>query len=118
LSTLGHNNSYLNHGEVAVCFGPEHADTIARDGYGVEEIQEFLFVHARNKGPDFAIIGRDNYAAMKPFNPKDAASTVPLVIKPQDFLIMVAGGAGKHTMVMPSFGLTRSVTREISERRI
>jgi hypothetical protein len=113
LATLGHNNSYLNHGEVVVCMGPEHAQTIARDGFGIEDVQEFLFVHARNRGTDFAVLGRDNHAAMKPFNPKDPASTVPIVMKATDFLITVAGGAGKHTMVMPSFGLTRSVTREI-----
>ena len=113
LATLGHNNSYLNHGEVAVCMSPEHAQTIARAGYGIEDVQEFLFVHARNRGTDFAVLGRDNYAAMKPFNPMDPASTVPIVMQPAGFLIMVAGGAGKHTMTMPSFGLTRSVTREI-----
>src|SRR3546814_9946847 len=48
LSTVGHNNSYLGHGEIAVCIGPEHADTIARDGIGISEMQDYLFTHCGN----------------------------------------------------------------------
>lgn len=114
LSTLGHNNSYLGHGEVAICIGPEHADTMARDGIGIREIQEWLYANAGNRLSSLVGITRDNYDAMGPFD-RDAVDDpfVPLVSKPEDYLLFVAGGVGKHSMAMPSFGLTRSVTKAI-----
>ena len=113
LSTVGHNNSYLGLGEVAICIGPEHADTLARSGFGIAEIQAFLFEHAGNPLSRLHAIGRDNHKAMAPFDRALADPFVPLVQRPEDYLLFVAGGVGKHSMAMPSFGLTRSVTREI-----
>jgi hypothetical protein len=114
LSTLGHNNSYLGRGEVAISIGPEHADTLARDGLGIADIQEYLFAHAGNKLSALTAIARDNHDAMAPFDQQDAVDPfVPLVESPADYLLFVAGGVGKHSMAMPSFGLTRSVTKPI-----
>lgn len=114
ISTLGHNNSYLGHGEVAVCIGPEHADTIARDGIGIREIQEYLFAHAGSPLSALTGIMRENYDAMAPFDSIAVSDPfVPLVSSPEDYLLYVAGGVGKHSMAMPSFGLTRSVTKPI-----
>lgn len=113
LSTLGHNNSYLGHGEVAICIGPEHADTMVRDGIGIREIQDYLFAHAGNRRSALAAILRDNVPGMAPFDATGADPFVPLVSRPEDYLLFVAGGVGKHSMAMPSFGLTRSVTRAI-----
>ena len=113
VATLGSNNSYLNTGEMAVCLGPEHAHTIARDGFTVEDLQEYLFVHARNRGSDLVAIGRGGNKSTKPFMENDPHALVPVVMRAEDFLVFVAGGAGKHSMIMPSFGYTRSVTRAI-----
>jgi hypothetical protein len=113
LSTLGHNNSYLGHGEVAICIGPEHADTMARDGIGIREIQEYLFGNAGNRRSTLTGINRDNFAAMAPFDAGLGDPFVPLVSRPEDYILFVAGGVGKHSMAMPSFGVTRSVTKAI-----
>lgn len=113
LSTVGHNNSYLGHGEIAVCIGPEHADTIARDGIGISEMQDYLFAHCGNLRSELLAIGRDNYAAMAPFDRQAADPFVPLVASAKDYVLFVAGGVGKHSMAMPSFGLSRSITKAI-----
>lgn len=113
LSTLGHNNSYLGRGEVAICIGPEHAQTIARDGIGIADIQDYLLRHAGNRRSDLLAITRDNVDAMAPFDRGEADPFVPLVEKAEDYLLFVAGGVGKHSMAMPSFGLTRAVTKAI-----
>lgn len=115
VATLGSNNSYLNTGEMAVCLGPEHADTIARDGFTIEDVQEYLFVHARNRGSDLVAIGRGGNKSTKPFLHSDPHAMVPVVMRAEDFVVFVAGGAGKHSMIMPSFGYTRSVTKAIKE---
>ncbi|MBU3992298.1 MAG: hypothetical protein KKA12_07115 [Alphaproteobacteria bacterium] len=113
VSTVGHNNSYLGRGEVAICIGPEHAETIARDGLGIADIQEHLFAHAGNRRSELLAIGRDNFDAMAPFEASEADPFVGLVEKAEDYLLFVAGGVGKHSMAMPSFGLSRSVTKPI-----
>ena len=58
-------------------------------------------------------IGRDNFPGMAAFDADAADPFVPLVSAPEDYLLFVAGGVGKHSMAMPSFGLSRSVTRVI-----
>jgi hypothetical protein len=41
---------------------------------------------------------------------------VPMAQRAEDFLILVAGGAGKHSAFLPTFGATRSVTRALRRR--
>ena len=33
---------------------------------------------------------------------------------PDNIRVLVAGGAGKHTLLVPSWGMTRSVTRAVA----
>ena len=46
-------------------------------------------------------------------NEGDDDFEIPLLDGPQDLLLIVTGGAGKHSCYMPTFGPTRSVTRRI-----
>ena len=43
--------------------------------------------------------------------PLDAA--VRMFAKPEDLIVIVTGGAGKHSAYIPTFGNTRSVTRAL-----
>ena len=36
--------------------------------------------------------------------------TFPVVRDPSDIIVLMAGGPGKHTLLVPSWGMTRSVT--------
>jgi len=38
---------------------------------------------------------------------------IPIARDWPDIMVIVAGGAGKHSVVIPTFGATRSVTRPI-----
>ena len=113
LSTLGHNNGYLGHGEVAICVGPEHAETMARDGIGIADMQQYLFERAGLPLSEHLAIGRSNYEGMAAFDETAEDPFLRLVDRPEDYLLFVAGGVGKHSMAMPTFGHTRSVTRAI-----
>jgi len=43
---------------------------------------------------------------------------VPLVDDPDEFMVVVSGGMGRHSMVIPTFGgHTRSVTEPITDSR-
>ena len=46
-------------------------------------------------------------------NREDMEAMVPIVEKPEDIRLMVAGGPGKHSCFIPTFGFQRSVTRKI-----
>ena len=38
---------------------------------------------------------------------------LPISHKPEEIMLMVAGGAGTHSVYVPCFGNSRAVTREI-----
>ena len=39
---------------------------------------------------------------------------IPVVQRPEELIIAVIGGAGKHSAFVPTFGATRSVTRPLT----
>jgi len=43
----------------------------------------------------------------------DDGALLPVVARSEDINIIVAGGAGKHSLFIPSVGITRSVTKPI-----
>lgn len=102
MSQVGSNNVYLR-GPVFVVFGPEHASTVARDGFTVETVQEFLHEHAKvhvsriSKENLESWAGQDRFPINDHFYPAHS---------PSDIQIAVAGGAGKHSVFIPSFGST------------
>jgi len=115
MTTIGHNNSScIGTGDVVVVLGPEHAAQIAGDGYSAADVREFLFRHARNT------VGRmrdrggwrmHEWPAWIDLD--DDAAEVPIVGAPEEILLLVAGGAGKHSAFIPTFGLNKSITRRI-----
>jgi hypothetical protein len=113
MAVMGNNNYYLR-GEVLLVLGPEHAETIARPGWSRADVQAFVFEHARKPR---ARLARGGMYGMRSW-PRwvDALGDdepIPLLDRPQDLLVAVAGGPGKHSCFVPSFGGTRAVTRPI-----
>jgi hypothetical protein len=110
-ATPGSNNSYLG-GETLIVFGPEHAAQIARENLTKDDIKQFLIdkaiIPSHHIGPGqrrtfkerlpHRVIGPNGEGGMHMASTKD------------DILIAVAGGAGRHSSVLPSFGTTRAVT--------
>ena len=91
-----------------LAFGPEHAATIHQDGLSKADVVEWLSRRAR--------VPLDRYThdtLMERFG-RVPDEPVPMVSSPEDLLIIVLGGPGKHTSWVPTFGgTTRSVTRAI-----
>ena len=107
------SNNLLDRGWPVLSLGPEHAATIARDGYGKQAIKEFVFEHARFP---LARLG-DEYRRQQITRHgviDDAGTMLPIVESPDAITIVVVGGAGKHSCWQPTFGRqTRPVTRLI-----
>ncbi len=120
LATLGSNNMFVM-GEAAVVIGPEHAATMKKDGLSRRDVQEFLFQRARRRLADLTFQGaygkiyNRNWPAW--VNRDNPDEMVPAVERPEDFLVLVAGGpAGRFSAVIPGWAhWSRAVTRPIAE---
>jgi hypothetical protein len=74
-----------------------------------EDVKEFLFEKARN--PLHAFSEENIQARYREFSP---GALVPIAQRKEDIMVIVAGGAGKHSCCLLSFGSpSLSVTRPI-----
>ena len=116
LAAPASNNAYLC-GEPLVILGPEHADTIAASGWSKGDLKRALWDAARvpirafseENLSRFVTIDRPRFTGLPP------EAALPPFERPDDLMVIVAGGPGKHSMVVPTFGSTRSVTVRIED---
>lgn len=115
IAAIGTNNAYL-YGEPILCVGPEHAAILQRDGYGKRELREYLFTHARIPRAEWQSAGMFGMPGSGNNHfPNDHA--LPMFRKPDYLMIIVAGGAGRHSCWLPTFGAgTRAVTRAVARK--
>lgn len=102
-----------------IVLAPEHAQTVADGGFTKETAKRFLFEHAtlplgrfskENIERRMRVTWKDKFADAGPDAP------VPMVQRPENILIAVVGGAGKHSAVIHTFGATKAVTRALKTR--
>ena len=110
------SNNLLGRGWPLLSFGPEHAATVARDGFTKQQVKEFLFEHARFP---LARLGREyQRQQIERWGAVDAPDTMlPIVSAPEDLSVIVVGGAGKHSSWQPTFGNGTHWTRRTIARR-
>ncbi len=118
MSITGSNDIYYTHtSQPVVALGPEHAALIAASGFSKADVKRFLYEHATvpmNRFSDEHIEHRlrrnfpERYANAAPDAP------VHMFQSPELLMVLVLGGAGKHSMFIPSFGITNSVTRALT----
>jgi hypothetical protein len=115
MGLAGSNDVYYT-SQPLVVMGPEHAKTVANDGYSKADVKRFLQEHANLPMGKFS---KENIARRLRIRFKDKFGTagmdalVPQVQNAEDIIIAVIGGAGKHSAYIPTFGETRSVTRAL-----
>jgi len=109
MATLGCNNAAIGQGEFFIGLCPEHAQTIANAGWSRRDVQMYLYERARRPAAEL----RTQFAlrAWRPWQqslPDEVLA--PMTDSPDNIKVFVVGGAGKHSCVIPSWGMTRSVT--------
>ncbi len=115
-ATLGSNVGwYFAQSQWLVVLGPEHAATIAADGLSRADVQRFVYEHARLPLRTLRLGGmwgmQDWPAWMQAM--RDDEARPPRVPSPEDVLVVVAGGPGKHSSVIPNTCFSRAVSRPI-----
>jgi hypothetical protein len=115
-ATVGMNNIYLG-GEPLVVLGPEHAATVAAGGLSKADFKRAVWAEARVPLGHFSRANIARFATIHPegFKDRPADALAPMARDWRDIMVVVAGGAGKHSAVIPTFGATRSVTRRVEE---
>ena len=113
-ATTGSNNVYLG-GEPLIILGPEHAATVAASGWSKDDLRRAVWEGARVPLSRFGAENLERFRAITPerFADRPPDTQVPICARPEDLMIIVAGGPGKHSSIVPTFGATRSVTEEI-----
>ncbi len=115
--SLGSNVGwYFSQSQLLVVLGPEHAKTIADDGFSRADVQRFVYEHARLP------LGRLKLAGMWGMHDwpawmnavTDPTAAMPQVPSPDDIYVVVAGGSGKHSAVVPNCTFSRAVSRRIA----
>lgn len=113
------SNNILSLGEPILALGPEHAATIAADGISRGDLQRYLHEHARypvdRLSPEFVEMVRDRIQGGG--GAEGDPSLLAMADDPESIHIIVAGGPGKHSAWMPTFGgMTRPVTVPLPAR--
>jgi hypothetical protein len=115
-ATLGSNVGwYFAQSQLLLVLGPEHAATIAEDGFTRADVQRYVYEHARlplhrlRQGGMWGIHDWPRW-----METADDHALLPVVPGPDDVYVMVAGGSGKHSTVVPNCCFSRAVTRRVS----
>ncbi|MFK7914775.1 MAG: hypothetical protein AB8B93_12740 [Pseudomonadales bacterium] len=109
LANLATNNAVLRHGAAVVVLNPEHAQILADANYTRAQISERLVqlcVHDRATLQQFA----------PAFTAKIKSDPVPAFADPADIIVLVAGGTGLYSMVMPSWCAGPHRNRAVTQR--
>jgi hypothetical protein len=102
------SNNYNSMGQTLIVIGPEPARILAEAGLSKREVREIVWErakvplrelrkltwvdeYARQSWPDWLDLNNDD-------------EMVPPVCRPEDLIVMVAGGAGKFTAICPGWG--------------
>jgi hypothetical protein len=116
MRALGHNDWWVAEGgrcDVAVVLSPEHVKVVSGEGWTRLDVQRYLFETARRTVRDLmggGMWGSKDWPAWMTGLADKPDSLIPLVRSADDIHVLVAGGAGKHSLVIPGYGAAQAVT--------
>ena len=111
----GPSNEYVHGGEPWLVVCPEHAEILHTAGYSKADVKRRLWEQSRMSASRMAPedLGRAQASRTIALGKITTETLLTIAPDPDTIALLVAGGPGAHTMYVPSFGNTRSVTRRI-----
>lgn len=111
MATPGANTVYRG-GDQFLVLGPEHARLLADAGLSRADVQQYLFENAR---VDATRVGAEKLEEASSWGGyrlllEAWGYRMAIARAPEDIRVLVAGGAGRHSVWMPTFGATWSQT--------
>ena len=107
--TTGSNNVKNQTGSPVIALSPEHAATIATDGFSKNDVR--TYIHEKGRIPLKRFFKR---AIEKYYSGWDENTLVPITACKDDIIIIVVGGPGKHSAYLPAFS-SIPITKAIAE---
>ena len=109
------SSDYMYGGAPFIILSPQHAALFHRAGWRKTEVKRRLWEQAkiragRSKGSEFERMANGRRSELGEVTPD---TMVPIAVAPEDISIIVAGGAGSHSVFVPVSAHTKSVTKEI-----
>lgn len=109
------SNDYRWCGEPWLMLSPEHAQVFKQGGFSKIEVKRRLWEQTKMRAGrmavrDFEWAQNSRRAELGEITPD---TLLPITTSPSTFGIIVAGGPGTHSLYIPGFGNSRSVTREV-----
>ena len=100
------SNDYMFGGHPLLVLCPEHAAILREDGFTLDDMQRDLFERSKIPFAEFLPKNREMMRAPRAheFARLDESTLIPIVAKPADLLVCVAGGPSLHSTFLPSFG--------------
>lgn len=108
VANMGTNNAVLTGGGAVVILNPEHAHIFARSNWSRADIQQGLWQathYPKSQLEQFA----------KGFAQRFSADEYRCFDKPEDILVLMAGGSGLYSMVMPTWCAGANRNRYVSQ---
>lgn len=112
------SNDYYFGGEPWIILSPEHAEVLKRDGFSKTDVKRRLWEQSRLAAVRFAAQDRVRVQHIRraELGEINSDTLVPASPGHEGVGIVVAGGLGTHSVYVPTFGVTRAVTRALSNR--
>ena len=115
--TMAHptSNDYWTGGEPWLVLAPEHAEILKRAGLSKSDVKRRLWEQSkmpagRMAAKDRLRTGDARRAELGEIGPD---TMLPISTQPELIGIVVAGGPGTHSVYVPTYGNSRSVTRKV-----
>jgi len=109
------SSDYIYGGAPFILLSPQHATLFHNAGWSKADVKRRLWEASRmragrSRGSEFERLATGRRAELGEITED---SIIPISEKPEDLSIIVAGGAGSHSVFVPVSAHTRSVTKEI-----
>ena len=112
------SNDYWFGGAPWIVLAPEHAAVFRQAGLSKSEVKRLLWEQSKLSASRMtaADLARTRLARAAEFPDLGPETELPISPQPDEIGIIVAGGPGTHSVYLPTFGDTRSVTKKIAWR--
>ena len=109
------SNEYVHGGEPWLIMGPEHAEIFRRGGMSKADVKRELWERSKMAVSRLAAkeIERARDSRTAELGELHGEMLLPISSTADEVMLIVAGGAGTHSVYVPCFGNSRAITREI-----
>jgi len=115
--TMAHapSNEYVHGGEPWLIVSPEHAEIFKRGGLSKEDVKRELWEQSKMPAKRLAKKELERARSSRTSELGELTPDTLLTISPgpENVMLIVAGGAGTHSVYVPCFGNSRAITRAI-----